>query len=142
MAEVELKIGGQSFRVACADGEERALEQAAEHLAREAKVLLEAIGKVPESRMLLMSGLMLADRQLNLTQELKSAADKHRVLEQRAERAEAEAAKLRAGEGTVAEPAPQPDMFPSEDAGALEALAAVAEELEGLADHLEQKATS
>ncbi|RED13106.1 cell division protein ZapA [Pontivivens insulae] len=146
MAEVDLTIGGRTFRVACADGEERALESAASHLAREATLLTDAIGKVPESRMLLMSGLMLADRQLNLTADLKSAEEKHRVLEQRAERAEAEAARLRAEPPAsvepVAQPEPQADMFPPEDNGALEALATVAEELEALADHLEQRAAS
>lgn len=73
MPEVTLDIGGRSFRVACEAGEEAPLEQAAALLNSEAETLQKAIGRVPEARMLLMSGLMLADRTTELAQKLGSA---------------------------------------------------------------------
>ena len=90
MAEIDLDIGGKTFRVACADGEERQLQSAAALVASEAQNLVAAIGQLPESRMLLMSSLMLGDRHIALQGQLRAAEDRIRALELRAERAEAE----------------------------------------------------
>ncbi|WP_010138282.1 cell division protein ZapA [Oceanicola sp. S124] len=62
MPEVEITIGGRRFEVACQDGEEHFLETAAGMLDREARALVQQTGRIPEGRMLLMAGLMLADR--------------------------------------------------------------------------------
>ncbi|QPH53792.1 cell division protein ZapA [Pontivivens ytuae] len=134
MAELDLNIGGRIFRVACADGEERQLEAAAALIGREANNLQAAIGQVPESRMLLMSSLMLGDRHIALEGELRAAQEKIRALEARAERAEAEAVR-------PAEPTdPQPGLFAPDPAPAIEALARTADQLEALADVLEAQA--
>ena len=69
MAEVTLQIGGRNFIVACQDGEEVSLQQAAALLDTEAQALQTAIGRVPETRMLLMAGLMLADRTAELAEQ-------------------------------------------------------------------------
>lgn len=66
MPEVRLTVGGRDYEVSCKAGEEESLEQASALLDAEAKALLAAIGRVPEPRMLLMSGLMLADRTTEL----------------------------------------------------------------------------
>ena len=70
MPEVEISIGGRRFDVACQEGEEHFLETAAGMLDREASVLVQQTGRVPESRMLLMAGLMLADRTAGLEDRL------------------------------------------------------------------------
>ena len=130
MAELDLQIGGKEFRVACADGEERQLEAAAALVASEAQNLIAAIGSVPESRMLLMSALMLGDRHVALQGQLRQAEDRMRALELRAERAEAAAMKP--------EPEPvQAAMFAEDPAEAIAALTRTAEVLEAMADTLE-----
>ena len=60
MPEVNIQIGGRNFALACNDGVEPHLQTAAELLSAVAETLQSQIGRVKESRMLLMSGLMLA----------------------------------------------------------------------------------
>ncbi len=62
MPDLEVMIGGRSFQVSCQPGEERFLHAAAKMLDTEAQPLLTQLGHLPEARMLLMAGLMLADR--------------------------------------------------------------------------------
>ncbi len=62
MPEVEVMVGGRPFRVACQAGEEHFLSAAAQMLDTEAQPLVAQLGRIPEQRMLLMAGLMLADR--------------------------------------------------------------------------------
>jgi len=62
MPEVTITIGGRQFDVACQEGEEHFLHAAANMLDTEAQTLLGQIGRMPESRMLLMAGLLLADK--------------------------------------------------------------------------------
>jgi len=62
MPEQTITIGHKEFAVACQPGEEQFLLAAAAMLDAEARTLLSQIGRVPAERMLLMSGLMLADK--------------------------------------------------------------------------------
>lgn len=71
MPEIEVPIGGRTFRVACQDGEEHFLRAAAQMLDNEAQTLLTQLGRLPEARMLLMAGLMLADRTAAVDDELR-----------------------------------------------------------------------
>ena len=73
MPEITVKIGDRSFKVACPVGEENQLEAASAKLNVEAKVLIDHSGRLPESQMLLMSGLMLADRALALEEKVQAA---------------------------------------------------------------------
>ena len=82
MPEVKISIGGRHFDVACQEGEESYLHSAAKMLDDEAQVLADAVGRMPEARMLLMVGLMLAD---------KTASVEDKIIEVRAELAEREA---------------------------------------------------
>ena len=82
MPEVRITIGGRQFEVACQDGEEAYLHSAAKMLDDEAQVLTDQVGRMPEARMLLMAGLLLAD---------KTASVEDRIAEVRAELAEREA---------------------------------------------------
>jgi cell division protein ZapA len=135
MAEIDLEIGGKQFRVACADGEERQLEAAANLVAAEAQNLVAAIGQVPESRMLLMSALMLGDRHIALQGQLRAAEDRIRALELRTERAEAEAV----APPPAAKPV-QSGLFEQDPAEAIAALTRTAKTLEAMADALESSA--
>ena len=129
MPEVEIKIGGRSFEVYCQDGEEHYLHSAAKMLDTEASVLSGQIGRLPEARMLLMAGLMLADKTAGLEDKLREA-------EIRMAEKEAEIARL------AARPAPEPQkievaVIPPELQETLSELAARAE---ALADAVEDKA--
>ena len=72
MPEVEVTVGGRPFRVACQEGEEHFLRAAAAMLNAEAEALQTQLGRLPETRMLLMAGLMLADRTAAVEDELRS----------------------------------------------------------------------
>ena len=129
MPEVEIKIGGRAFEVFCQDGEEHYLHSAAKMLDDEASVLAGQIGRLPEARMLLMAGLMLADKTAGLEDKLREA-------EARMAEKEAEIARL------SSRPAPEPQkievaVIPPELADTLSELAARAE---ALADAVEKKA--
>ena len=76
MPEVEIEVGGRRFEVACQPGEEDYLISAATALDKEASSIGDQLGRLSESRMLLMAGLMLADKAGNLREKLaKSDAD-------------------------------------------------------------------
>jgi cell division protein ZapA len=71
MPQVEITIGGRTFEVACQEGEEHYLISAATMLDAEAAHLSAQIGRMPEARMLLMAGLMLADRTAGLEDQVR-----------------------------------------------------------------------
>ncbi|MBW0157827.1 cell division protein ZapA [Sedimentimonas flavescens] len=87
MPEMKVTIGGREFDVACQPGEEHFLSAAASLLDAEASVLINQIGRMPEARMLLMSGLMLADKTAGVEDQLRAALA--RVAELEVEIAEA-----------------------------------------------------
>lgn len=72
MPHVEIAIGGRTFEVACQDGEEHFLHSAAKMLDEEAQHISAQVGRMPEARMLLMAGLMLADKTAGLEEKLKA----------------------------------------------------------------------
>ncbi|MEO1239680.1 MAG: cell division protein ZapA [Pseudomonadota bacterium] len=74
MAEVRISIGGRGFDVACQDGEEEFLRAAAALLDAEATTLVDQVGRLPEARMLLMAGLMLADKTAGMEEEMRGKA--------------------------------------------------------------------
>lgn len=73
MPAVTITIGGREFEVACQEGEEHYLRAAAGLLDGEAGVLVAQMGRMPESQLLLMSGLMLADKTAGLEEKLRRA---------------------------------------------------------------------
>ena len=81
MPEVTITIGGRQFEVACQAGEEHYLRSAAELLDTEASVLVNQIGRMPESRMLLMAGLLLADKTAGAEDQIKSLEKRVAMLE-------------------------------------------------------------
>lgn len=127
MPDVTITVGGRQFEVACQPGEEHYLRAAAELLDGEASVLVNQIGRMPESRMLLMAGLLLADK-------TAGAHDQVKALERKVEALEADLAEMRnrpAPEGrTVEVPVVPQEVLDTlaELAARAEAVAAAAEE--------------
>lgn len=66
MAEVAFQIGHKEYTLTCQPGEERLLQRAAALLDAEAEAIVEQAGRMPEQRLLLLAGLMLADRMAGL----------------------------------------------------------------------------
>ncbi|MHA6323897.1 cell division protein ZapA [Roseivivax sp. CAU 1753] len=128
MPEVDITIGGRTFAVACQEGEEQYLISAAEMLDTEAKVLIDQIGRMPEPRMLLMAGLMLADKTAGLEEKL--AASDARV---------AELEGLVRDAATKPAPAPERIEVPVLPDGVIETLAELAARAEAVAHEVEEK---
>ena len=126
MPEVQIEVGGRVFEVACQEGEQHFLETAAKMLDGEASVLVNQAGRIPEARMLLMSGLMLADKTAGVEDKLREAEAKLTAVEK-----ELEAVKA-AGPEQV-----EVAVVPGEVTDTLAELAARAE---ALADLVEEKA--
>jgi cell division protein ZapA len=126
--EVEIKIGGRSFEVACQEGEEPFLLSAAALLDTEAQVLVEQIGRMPESRMLLMAGLMLADKTAGLEERLREAEARISALQEELG-------------GMKSQPAPDPERVevPVIPTDLKDALAELAARAESLADTAEER---
>ena len=131
MPEVVIKIGGRGFDVSCQDGEEHYLHSAAKMLDDEAQTLAAQIGRLPETRMLLMAGLMLADKTAGVE-------DRLREMQTRLEELQAELDALHA------RPAPEPVRVevPVVPQSVLETLAEVAARAESLASQVEEKTAS
>lgn len=128
MPEVHIDIGGRSFEVSCQEGEEHYLKSAARMLDEEAQVLTSQIGRIPEQRMLLMAGLMLADKTAGLQ-------DKLREMEDRMAEKEAELAQLRGA------PSPEPERVevPVVPKDVSDAMAEIAARAEALADTVDAR---
>jgi cell division protein ZapA len=131
MAEHTIHIGGKDFTVGCQPGEEAFLEAAAGMLDAEAQAIIAQAGRMPEGRMLLMAGLMLADRTASAEEQLQEAEARIAALE-----AECDALRAR--------PAPEPlrvevPVIPPQVG---DTLAEIAARTEALAQQLEERAAS
>jgi cell division protein ZapA len=83
MPELEVMIGGRPFQVSCQPGEEHFLRAAAGMLDTEAAPILAQMGRLPEAKMLLMAGLMLADKTAAVEDELRTLRARVAELEAR-----------------------------------------------------------
>ncbi len=61
MGEVNITIGGRSFKLGCDDGEEQHLLVLAEHLGKHVEILRANIGQSGDEQLYLMAGLMVCD---------------------------------------------------------------------------------
>ncbi len=129
MADQTITIGHKEFTVACQPGEEEYLRAAAEMLDAEARTLLNQIGRVPAERMLLMAGLMLADKTAESEDRLRAA--------------QAEVAGLRDEISRLhsrPEPAPREVEVPVVPDTLTDSLSELAARAESLAEDLEKRA--
>lgn len=126
MPQVEISIGGRTFEVACQTGEESFLQAAAEMLDTEAQTLSSQIGRMPESRMLLMAGLLLADKTAALEDKVREAEKLNSEMSHQIARLEARGM-------------PDPVQVPVLPEEILGLLAGIADQTEALARDLEEK---
>lgn len=88
MPDLKITIGGRDFDVSCQPGEEHFLRTAAGLLDAEASVLVGQIGRLPELRMLLMSGLMVADKAAAMEDQLRDLRERLNDLEAQVDQAQ------------------------------------------------------
>ncbi|PID36556.1 MAG: cell division protein ZapA [Rhodobacterales bacterium] len=97
MPEVTITIGNRDFEVACQEGEEHFLRTAAEMLDTEAQALADQMRHLTESRMLLMAGLMLADKTAGIDDKFQIAQKQIAALEAELAETKQALAKAKAG---------------------------------------------
>tara|TARA_Y100001970_G_C13915350_1_gene690660 strand:+ start:95 stop:538 length:444 start_codon:yes stop_codon:yes gene_type:complete len=76
MTELEISIGGRIFSVACDNEEQDKVKEAASLINEEADAIQSQLGRLPESKMLLLSALMVADRLVDMESESKLFKEK------------------------------------------------------------------
>ncbi len=76
MTELEISIGGRIFSVACDNEEQEKVKEAAALINEEADSIQSQLGRLPESKMLLLSALMIADRLVDVETESKAFKEK------------------------------------------------------------------
>ena len=76
MTELEISIGGRIFSVACDNEEQEKVKEAAALINEEADSIQSQLGRLPESKMLLLSALMIADRLVDVETDSKVFKEK------------------------------------------------------------------
>lgn len=61
MSQISITINGRDYSIVCDDGQETHLARLAEYLDRRVGELVESVGQIGDSRLLLMVGLLIAD---------------------------------------------------------------------------------
>lgn len=74
MAVVNLTISGRVYEIACDDSQVARVNELGREVDSRAQMLLQQIGNVPDARLLVMVGLMLADELAESRDQLKSAS--------------------------------------------------------------------
>lgn len=72
MAQIDITVNGRSYSVACDDGQEGHLRDLAADLDKRVRELAGAIGQIGDARLLVMTGLVMADELSECVSEIKS----------------------------------------------------------------------
>ena len=72
MAQVNVSVNGQSYRIACEDGQEDRLVDLATMVDEKVLELVNQIGQVGSNRLLVMAALIIADELVDLKNEVGS----------------------------------------------------------------------
>ncbi len=72
MAHVIVQVNGRPYTMQCAEGEEAHLRELADLLDAEVQRIKTSVGNVGDIRMLVMAGLMVADRLSEATHRIES----------------------------------------------------------------------
>lgn len=82
MAQVEITINGRDYRIACEDGQEGHLTQLAAYLDSKVGELVNEVGQIGDTSLMVMAGLLVADELSDTREELIAAS---RGVEERAQ---------------------------------------------------------
>ena len=75
MAQVDVSVNGQSYRIACEDGQEDRLVDLAAMVDEKVLELVNQIGQVGSNRLLVMAALIIADELVDLKNEAGSSQE-------------------------------------------------------------------
>ena len=75
MAQVDVSVNGQSYRIACEDGQEDRLVDLAALVDEKVLDLVDQIGQVGSNRLLVMAALIIADELVDLKNEAASSQE-------------------------------------------------------------------
>ena len=75
MAQVDVSVNGQSYRIACEDGQEDRLVDLAAMVDEKVIGLVNQIGQVGSNRLLVMAALIIADELVDLKNEAVSSQE-------------------------------------------------------------------
>ena len=70
MSQVEITINGRQYRVACEDGQEAHLTNLASYFDGKMSSLIEEVGQIGDTSLMVMAGLLIADELSDVNQEL------------------------------------------------------------------------
>ncbi len=70
VSQVEITINGRQYRVACEDGQESHLTNLANYFDGKMKSLVEEVGQIGDTSLMVMAGLLIADELSDVNQEL------------------------------------------------------------------------
>ena len=70
MAQVNVRINGRQYQVACEDGQEGHLDKLAAYIDQRVAELVKDVGQVGDARLLVMSALLIADELADAYDEL------------------------------------------------------------------------
>ena len=76
MAQVDVSVNGQSYRIACEDGQEDRLVDLATMVDEKVLELVNQIGQVGSNRLLVMAALIIADELVDLKNEAGSSQER------------------------------------------------------------------
>ena len=79
MPDLKVLIGGRNYNISCNPGEEIAATESASLLDKEAQLIQDQLGRLPEDKMLLLSGLLLGDKIRALKHEKSALEETLRV---------------------------------------------------------------
>jgi cell division protein ZapA len=80
MAQVVVEVNGRPYTMQCPDGEEAHLQELAKLLDGEVALIRQNVGAVGDIRLLVMSGLMVADRLSEAIRRIETLEDEVRSL--------------------------------------------------------------
>ena len=70
MSQVEITINGRQYRVACEDGQETHLTNLAAYFDGKMTSLINEVGQIGDTSLMVMAGLLVADELSDVNQEL------------------------------------------------------------------------
>jgi cell division protein ZapA len=74
MPQVDITVNGRAYNLTCEPGEEAHLQMLAGHVDQKVSALLESVGQVGDTRLLLMAALLATEEQLATAQRLDAQA--------------------------------------------------------------------
>tara|TARA_A100001037_G_scaffold219148_1_gene197072 strand:- start:721 stop:1062 length:342 start_codon:yes stop_codon:yes gene_type:complete len=73
VAQVEIRINGRDYRIACEDGQESHLSNLAKYLDGKVDELVNEVGQIGDTSLMVMAGLLVTDELSDTREELEEA---------------------------------------------------------------------